>query len=448
MRDRISPDHYARGELLYEHKKFDLAAKELRAATAADPGDPCAPALLAVVLVESGDARQARAAAEEAVRRGPDSAFAHMALGYALDATERPEAAVRAAREALRLDPRDVDAHILMGRLFEARERWSDALEHADSALDLSPLDTRAAALRGKALVRLGRLPEAIETLKAALRHAPEDASLHAMLGWALLHASAEDEAFPHLREALRLDPTSQEARAYLVDALKARNRLYKFLLRMTLWQTRSRRLTPIGVALWSVGFLVASIVILQTRPVLIFGLLAGLGMVLLAVVVSGLSVPIFDLLLQFDPLGRHLLTRRECFGAWVVGGFVAAAGAALLAAAFDPFFLTFAIPTGTLLPWVLYRVIVEPPGMVRWVRLVWLVPSIAGIEVALLIFVMIRPLGLDEEILGEWAGVVFDFSLLWLMGFGWMVLPIRLAAGIFRRFVNLLKDRGCCGWL
>lgn len=53
--------------------------------------------------------------------------------------------------------------------------------------------------------------------------------------------------------------------------------------------------------------------------------------------------------------------------------------------------------------------------------------------ELGLLTIVVLRPLGL-EEAYGKFAGQLIGFSLLWLIGFCWLLLPVRLAASLFRR--------------
>ena len=54
-------------------------------------------------------------------------------------------------------------------------------------------------------------------------------------------------EALEHFRESLRLDPTSGYAKAGIVEALKARNFVYRWLLAYFLWMMRLSNRASLG---------------------------------------------------------------------------------------------------------------------------------------------------------------------------------------------------------
>ena len=89
------------------------------------------------------------------------------------------------------------------------------------------------------ALVQLGRKDEADHTLGSALANDPENALTHANQGWAFLHRGDHERALEHFREALRIDPELDWARIGIVEALKARYLIYRFMLRFFLWMSR-----------------------------------------------------------------------------------------------------------------------------------------------------------------------------------------------------------------
>src|SRR6185295_5916341 len=68
--------------------------------------------------------------------------------------------------------------------------------------------------------------------------------------GWALLHAGDAKRALEHFREALRLDPELEFARAGVVEALKARNPIYRVMLLYFLWMARLSGRTRWGIIL------------------------------------------------------------------------------------------------------------------------------------------------------------------------------------------------------
>ena len=89
------------------------------------------------------------------------------------------------------------------------------------------------------ALVRLGRKSEAVDTVNYALERDPESGFSHANQGWNCLHQNNPKQALDHFREALRLDPELEYAREGMVEALKARNPVYRAMLSYFLWMGR-----------------------------------------------------------------------------------------------------------------------------------------------------------------------------------------------------------------
>jgi hypothetical protein len=168
-----------------------------------------------------------------------------------------------------------------------------------------------------------------------------------------LLNQGDADGALRHFREALRRDPSLDGARAGLVEALKARNPLYRLVLGGFLWLDRfsAGKQRQILIGAWLVA-------LVGSRA------LRGAGHETAAAVVSyswlsivlltALTVPVFNLLLLLHPLGRHALERQARNDAILLGvTLLAAAGVALHAwlvrspwsLASWPFWLVFLLP-------------------------------------------------------------------------------------------------------
>lgn len=322
-----------KAQLLFAQSRFDLAEKELRGSLASDPEDWLSHALLAFALLRQDKAEDAIAEARAAIGYMPDAAYAHYVL--ALSLSESKDAKLRrtaraAAAEALRLEPEDPDYHGLLGWLDLSEKRWQDALANAERALSLDPEHVQGANIRAQALVKLGRGEEAGLALGSALAREPEDAMTHANMGWTLLETGDHRKALEHFRESLRLDPTSQWAREGIVEAMKARNILYRGMLKYFFLMSKLQ-----GRAQW--------ILILG----LIFGvrIIRGIGeknpgfapvataitvLYTIFVAATWLSRPLFNLLLRLDRFGRLCLSEDQIRGSNWLG---ATLGAALLAA-------------------------------------------------------------------------------------------------------------------
>jgi tetratricopeptide (TPR) repeat protein len=204
-----------------------------------------------------------------------------------------------------------------------AQRDWSAALADAEAALALNPEHVQSANLRAMALVRLGRKSEAAATVNYALERAPENAFSHANQGWTCLHQNDPRKAQEHFREALRLDPEMEFARQGMLEALKARNPIYRGMLAYYLWIGRKS-----GRGQWA--FVIGTIIVLN----LVRGsarILGGAFWVLvvafyLFIYLSWTARPMFNLLLRLDRFGRCVLSHDERVATNWFGGVLAAA--------------------------------------------------------------------------------------------------------------------------
>ncbi len=319
-----------RAQLLLQQDRYDEAEAELRRALADDPDNGDAHTLLAVCLAKAGRRSDAHAALDEAIRLRPDWAYPHFVRGHLLCDAGELDRARAAAAEARRLNPADAEAPALLAQIEALDHQWEAALDWAQRGLALDAEHAGCANLRAHALTKLRRHGEAAQAIEHTLRGDPQNPTSHANLGWQKLHAGQPHEALDHFREALRLEPGHDWARAGLVEALKARNPIYRLLLGYFLWMsTRSRGFRNALVVGGWLGYQVIS-GMTRTNPGL--GpwmqplLWAYLGFVLL----TWLGVPLFNLLLLLSPHGRHALNDHQRRGAHVFAAMAAVALAAL----------------------------------------------------------------------------------------------------------------------
>jgi len=312
--------HLQRAQLLLAQSRPADAEQEAMRALAQQPDDPQALALLALSRLDQGQRDPALEAAQQAVGLAPDLPYFHYVHALVHHRLDHEEEAFRAAQEALRLDPADPDYHSLLASIELARRRWPAALESAEQALALNPEHVGAANLRSMALVRLGRKAEAMETIDYALHRAPDDAFSHANQGWNCLHRNEPKRAQEHFREALRLDPTLDYAREGMLEALKARNPVYRGMLAYFLWlgrqSARFQWVFIIGIFFGSSAARSLS----ASQPQLNWLWWPLLGLFYVFVYLSWTAVPMFNLLLRFDRFGRHVLTDDQRLGATCFG--------------------------------------------------------------------------------------------------------------------------------
>ena len=310
-----------KAQLLMQQQRFEPAMKELTQELQSNPDEPHVHALLAVCLRQLDRNPEALEAARRAVQVGPDYAYAHYVLAGVYDQDDRFDDAERAIREAIRLDPEDADYYARLANLQMQRRRWEEGLRAAERALEIDPTHSGALNLRSMALNNLNRTDEAAAATASALAANPDDATAHSSKGWQELRAGNQQPAMTHFREALRLDSSHAWAREGVVEALKARNPVYRAMLAYFLWTSR---LQP--KVLW--GFIIGGFVLskilrefAKTNPQWSPYLWVVLGLYFAFCLMSWIADPLFNLLLRTHPIGRIALTPQQAQAANWFGG-------------------------------------------------------------------------------------------------------------------------------
>ena len=309
-----------RAILLAQQGRHAQAITELRQSLAAEPHDPYAHALLGLCLAKLQKFQDATAEAEQAIHFSPDFPFAHYAHASILHDRHRNDEALAAINEALRLDSADADYLALLANIYVAEKRWRDALEAAERGLQLDSEHIACTNLRAIALVKLGRKAEAGATIDAALSRNPDNAITHANQGWTLLQRGDHKKALEHFREALRLDPQNEWARSGIVEALKARNFVYAFMLRYFFWMSRFRGRTQWLIVLG--GYFGNQMLrgLAASNPGLAPWVLPIRILYAVFALMTWLADPFFNLLLRLNRFGRLALSHEQTVAANCLG--------------------------------------------------------------------------------------------------------------------------------
>jgi tetratricopeptide (TPR) repeat protein len=320
-----------------DDEDFPLAERHLRALLSEEPDDATGTAVLALVVAAQERFDEATEIARRAVEIDPSSAYARWAHGDVLVQRHRFAEAIPVAVEAIRLAPDDSDNHALLARALGGRERWGEALAAAERGLELDPEHVPSASMRALALRQLGRTAEAEAAFAEVASAAPLSPFANAGQAWGLLRRGAREDALEQFREALRLDPTNEWARDGMLAALKARNPVYRLVLRYYLWiGTRTRRqqlfFALAGIFLYNTIRRIA-----RANPEVAPLLWPLMGAYVLFLFGSWIADPLFDLLLRFDPVGRRALTRDRRRASLLVGLCLLTAVTAGVAAAIWP---------------------------------------------------------------------------------------------------------------
>ncbi len=318
--------HLSRALVLIDQHRHEQAIGELTLHLAQNSDDALAHALLARCHLALDHYDEAQRHAEEAIGLAPDQSTGYQMLAAVLADRNRLAEAEQAVEAALRLDPQDADLYGLKGSILSRQKKWRPAVEATDEGLQIDPEHLVCLNVRSQALVMLGDRAGAAQTVQDALRLNPDDPWIHANQGWACLHANQPREAADHFREALRLDPEMEFARAGIIEALKARNFLYRWMLRYFLAMARLPSQARWGIVIgvyFAQRFLSNAA---RQNPEFAPYIWPVLGVLVGFVVLTWLSYPFFNLLLRFDRFGRYALSADQRAGANLLAGTLAVA--------------------------------------------------------------------------------------------------------------------------
>lgn len=312
--------HLNRGLLLLQQRNPSAAEAEFRQHLAGEPQDGFAHAWLAHALVQQERFDEAEQEAQQAIHLAPDQPTSHRALAHVLDQRNRFDEAEQAIREAIRLDPTDPGQFAVLASLHLQRKRWREAVQAADQGLRYDPDDVDCTNIRAVALRNLGDAAGADRTVAKLLQQAPEDATAHANQGWAHLSSGRHKAAMESFREALRLEPGMEWARSGLVTAMKARNPIFRWMLKFFMWSSRLSSRAQWGLILGLyIGFQVFRRVG-RANPDLAPYIMPILVAYVVFAFLTWTANPLFNLLLRLDRFGRYALSREETVGANCVG--------------------------------------------------------------------------------------------------------------------------------
>lgn len=299
-----------RAQFLLQHSRYAEAEKELRRALGESPSDAAAHALLAICLAEQDKLEEAQHEAEEAITLEPDWAYAHHCRSVVLEHRKRYAEAEASAREAVRLEPLDADYRARLAATLFSQRKWQPAFDAATEGLTLDAEHQACNHLRSMALTKLGRQGEAVASTDQLLARDADNPMAHTNKGWALLHQGKPRQALEHFREALRIAPTFEYAQQGIVEALKARNPIYRWMLAYFLWMARLS-----NTARWSViigGYIgyrfLHGLQRAQPQP----WIEPLIWLYIVFALMTWFAYPLFNLLLRFNKFGRYALSRDQ----------------------------------------------------------------------------------------------------------------------------------------
>lgn len=191
-----------------------------------DPMDVEARVKLSVTQRRLGHLNEAEASARRAVLLAPGLAFAHHALGAALQGLGKLEEAILSYRQAARLKPDYADCHYLLGNCLMENGSLQEAEEALRRAIGLRVGFFEALSDLGALLLMMGRGDEGAAVLQQALALRPDSPEVLANLANLLEMDERVEEAIELYQRALGARPDSPDVLAKKAELLEKSGRL------------------------------------------------------------------------------------------------------------------------------------------------------------------------------------------------------------------------------
>lgn len=396
---------------LMDHDRLVEAEKELRGVLAHDPENGQALVLLTHCLLDMERYEDADEAARRAVAVDPMNPAAHFYLSRIFLINGDRAKALASAQQAVQLEPEEPEYLVALANVHADAKRFQESLEAVETALEIDSEHQGALNLRAMLLRQLRKTGQAGDALETALANRPDDPNTLANLGWHHIELGEWSQAKTSFLEALRLDPHNDWAKQGLAEVLKAKNLLYRTMLRFELWMDKLDGKHTWAIIIGGVLLNKALRGLARSEPDLEPFITPILIAYLIFVLLTWLHRALFNMVLMLQPQHRLLLDRGEraqgkAFGFMLLGG--ALSGIIYALTDYSPA-LIIAIWLAVLLIPLTKTVAVEQPAIARRLKY-WLYPMC-----------LLAVASVAAAILGIKAGVVLiTLGVLMAVGFLW----------------------------
>lgn len=301
-----------RSRQLIDLKRYSEAETQLMHVLAGEPNNVEALILISICKSRQGEHKEAKSFIKSVISLQPDSD--HALFLYALYSFQNDDLneGQKHVNSAISFNPHEAEYFGLLALILAQKKDWDGSLNAANQGLAVNAENLTCLNARSTALFKLNKKDDAFTTIAEALNQDPENDDTHTNLGWGVLEKGSPTKALEHFREALKINPQNQNAKAGLVEALKARYWIYRIFLKYAFWVSnfnkRGQWFVLIGMYL---GFRVLRS-IAETNPSLAPFLLPLVYLYFSFAISTWVITPVGNLFLRFNIYGRYALTEDE----------------------------------------------------------------------------------------------------------------------------------------
>jgi len=191
-----------------------------------DSKDPDARALVASMLLDSGQISKAVSELQDVVNATPNNFVARYHLGRAHAARGEWEQARQQFVEAIRQRQDYLPARVALGELQLSRGEYDTSLQSAGEILALNPQSIPGRLMQASALAGLKKTPEARNVLETVLKNRPDSAEAWFQLGGLNLAEQKYGPAEDAFRKSYQLNPSTIRPLVGIAQSYAERNRM------------------------------------------------------------------------------------------------------------------------------------------------------------------------------------------------------------------------------
>jgi tetratricopeptide (TPR) repeat protein len=301
----------ARVELLINQQRYDMAIESLNQILAENPNDSNALSFLAFCKLHLKDYVNAIAIGKTALGEDPANDFALYVISFAHFELDNYKKAENAINRALEIDPSEPDYYGLLANIKLVGRDFVEAKAIAQTGLAINPENLVCRNMLSSAQLKLGDKKSAFSTIEKALLIDPENAMTHANYGWGQLEKGSNKKALEHFGQSLAINPMNQNARAGMLEALKARFLLYRVFLKFFFFMSNLKLNVQWALI---IGIVVINKMLNSGSESSEFGVYLkplSYGLTLF-VYLTWIIEPLFNFFMSLNSYSRHLLDERE----------------------------------------------------------------------------------------------------------------------------------------
>jgi len=309
-----------RAHQLMQHNRYKDAERELINILSIDPSNASALALLSICKIEHDDLSEASRLIQDAIGREPANDHFLYIQSLIFVKQDKTKEAEKFIRSAISLNPESAEYFGLLATIKLNKKDWQAALEAADHGLSIDASNLLCLNSRSTALFKLDRKDDAYSTIREAISQDPENEVTHTNIGWGLLEKGDHLEALRHFREALRINPNYGNAKAGLVQGLKARYWFYRIFLKYSFWlgNMKSKGQWVVIIGLY-IGIRILNTLAESNERLGLF--LKPIVYLYIAFAISTwIITPLSNLFLRLNVYGRYALTEKAIRASNFVG--------------------------------------------------------------------------------------------------------------------------------